>query len=272
MGTIGKRVLWGGAAVALLTIAILIGYRYDITLWDWIKLLIVPAVIAGGGLWFNAQQREREQRIASERAQDEALQGYLDGMSQLLTDKERPVHSAQPGDSLSTVARARTLTVLGRLDSGRKRSVLQFLFESGMIYKEQTLLDEGGLIERRHNLISLEQADLRGADLLGTVLSGTYLRGADLSGAFLGWANLREADLIYAALSGAYLSRTNLSGANLSGVFLEEADLSGANLREAKGVTNEQLSAAISLEGATMPNGQKYEDGLKDREKRQQDE
>jgi hypothetical protein len=262
MGTIGKRVLWGGAAVALLTIAILIGYRYDITLWDWIKLLIVPAVIAGGGLWFNAQQREREQRIASERAQDEALQGYLDGMSQLLTDKERPVHSAQPGDSLSTVARARTLTVLGRLDSGRKRSVLQFLFESGMIYKEQTLLDEGGLIERRHNLISLEQADLRGADLLGTVLSGTYLRGA-----FKGWANLREADL-----SGANLSMANLIYAALSKANLREADLSGANLREAKGVTNEQLSAAISLEGATMPNGQKYEDWLKDREKRQQDE
>jgi hypothetical protein len=262
MGTIGKRVLWGGAAVALLTIAILIGYRYDITLWDWIKLLIVPAVIAGGGLWFNAQQREREQRIASERAQDEALQGYLDGMSQLLTDKERPVHSAQPGDSLSTVARARTLTVLGRLDSGRKRSVLQFLFESGMIYKEQTLLDEGGLIERRHNLISLEQADLRGADLLGTVLSGTYLRGA-----FKGWANLREADL-----SGANLSMANLIDAALSKANLREADLSGANLREAKGVTNEQLSAAISLEGATMPNGQKYEDWLKDREKRQQDE
>jgi hypothetical protein len=256
MGTIGKRVLWGGAAVALLTIAILIGYRYDITLWDWIKLLIVPAVIAGGGLWFNAQQREREQRIASERAQDEALQGYLDGMSQLLTDKERPVHSAQPGDSLSTVARARTLTVLGRLDSGRKRSVLQFLFESGMIYKEQTLLDEGGLIERRHNLISLEQADLRGADLLGTVLSGTYLRGA-----FKGWANLREADL-----SGANLSMANLIYAALSKANLREADLSGANLREAKGVTNEQLSAAISLEGATMPNGQKYEDWLKDRE------
>jgi uncharacterized protein YjbI with pentapeptide repeats len=267
MGTIGKRVLWGGAAVALLTIAILIGYRYDITLWDWIKLLIVPAVIAGGGLWFNAQQREREQRIASERAQDEALQGYLDGMSQLLTDKERPVHSAQPGDSLSTVARARTLTVLGRLDSGRKRSVLQFLFESGMIYKEQTLLDEGGLIERRHNLISLEQADLRGADLLGTVLSGTYLRGADLRGAFKGWANLREADL-----SGANLSMANLICAARSKANLREADLSGANLREAKGVTNEQLSAAISLEGATMPNGQKYEDWLKDREKRQQDE
>jgi hypothetical protein len=47
------QLLWAGATAALLTAAVLIGYRYDITLWDWIKLLIVPAVIAGGGLWFN---------------------------------------------------------------------------------------------------------------------------------------------------------------------------------------------------------------------------
>ncbi len=60
------QLLWTVAALALLTIAILIGYRYGITLWDWIKLLIVPAVIAGGGLWFNRQQRERELEIARE--------------------------------------------------------------------------------------------------------------------------------------------------------------------------------------------------------------
>jgi hypothetical protein len=76
-----RQLLWAGATVGLLTIAILIGYRYGITLWDWIKLLVVPAVIAAGGLWFNAQQREREQRTANERAQDEALQAYLDQMS-----------------------------------------------------------------------------------------------------------------------------------------------------------------------------------------------
>ena len=119
-----EQVLWTVGIVAVLTGAVLMGYRYGITLWDWLKLLIVPTVIAGGGLWFNVQQREREQRIASERAQDEALQGYLDGMSQLLTNKERPLHSAQPGDTLSTVARARTLTVLSRLDGARKRLAL----------------------------------------------------------------------------------------------------------------------------------------------------
>src|SRR5829696_2401928 len=136
-----RQLLWASATFAFLTLAILIGYRYGITLWDWIKLLVVPAVLAGGGLWFNAQQREREQLIGNERAQDEALQAYLDQISQLLTDKERPLHKAQPGDSLSTVARARTLTVVPRLNSERKRSVVQFLYESELISKDRVVLD-----------------------------------------------------------------------------------------------------------------------------------
>src|SRR5215217_6340048 len=323
--TIGKWVLWAVGVAAVLTVAVFIGYRYGITLWDWIKLLIVPAVIAGGGLWFNVQQREREQRIANERAQDEALQGYLDGMSKLLTDKEQPLHKAQPGDNLSAVARARTLTVLGRLDSGRKRSVLQFLYESGLIYKEQTLLNgrhnivslqyanlsfanlsganlsrvnlsdanlsEANLSEANLNEADLSNANLRNADLSNAYLSeadlsNAYLSGADLSGAYLSEANLSYADLIGADLSNAYLSEADprrayligadlseadLIGADLSNAYLSEADLrgadlGGANLRYAKGWIEEQLLAAHSLEGATMPNGQKYEDWLKSKE------
>jgi hypothetical protein len=43
--------------------------------------------------------------------------------------------------------------------------------------------------------------------------------------------------------------------------------LDGANLTDAKGVTNEELAQqAWSLKGASTPNGQKYEDWLKDRE------
>jgi len=72
-----KQLLWTLAALAIvadLTVAVLIGYRYDITLWNWIKLLIFPAVIAGGGLWFNRHQREWELDIAREqRESDEAI-------------------------------------------------------------------------------------------------------------------------------------------------------------------------------------------------------
>jgi hypothetical protein len=267
-----RQLLWaaGVAALAFLIIVIcgyLFGWKWTglpkRTLWDWLALLIVPAVLAVGGYLLTERQRalDRElstqqartdRELADERRQNDTLQAYLDGMSQLLTDKERPLHMAQSGDSLRTVARARTLTVLGRLDSGRKRSILEFLFESELIYKEHILLDEGGLIERRHNIVSLRQADLRDADLY---------RG-----------NLRDVNLGYA----------NLSSADLSSADLRDADLRDADLRDAKGATssgvaNELLSAASSLEGATMPDGQTlrgdkmsngptFEEWLKDKE------
>lgn len=296
-----------------MTVAILVGYRYGITLWDWIELLIVPAVIAGGGIWFNLQQREREQQIANDRSQDEALQAYLDQMSQLLTDKERPLRRARPGDSLSTVARAQTLTILPRLNSERKASVLRFLHESGLIKSgqlrgEPTVLRLDGADLRSVNLYlvklrnaNLSGADLEGANLIGASLEGTSLeqsyldradlRQANLSGAFLFRAYLREADLREAYLNGthlrdarltganlaqaslegamldyAYLMNANLSSANLRRASLMDANLRGADLSCATGWTEVQLSVAKPLEGATMPNGQKYEDWLKSKD------
>jgi hypothetical protein len=143
-----EQVLWTVritiVLVVVLGILTLIGLPFGITLWEWLKLLIVPAVIAGGGVWFNRQQRERELKIAEQRAQVEALQAYIEGMSQLLTDKDRPLHRARPGDSLSMVARAQTATVLLRLDSERKRDVLWFLYESGLLAKNRVVVEIGG--------------------------------------------------------------------------------------------------------------------------------
>jgi uncharacterized protein YjbI with pentapeptide repeats len=269
------------------------------SLWGWLKLLVVPAVIAGGGLWFNAQQRDREQRTANERAQDEALQAYLDQMSSMLIpNTDQPsLYKARPGDSLSSVARARTLTVLPRLDGGRKARVVQFLYESGLIAKDHLILD-------LHSA-DLSYANLRGAqlsfanlsskaDLSSANLSEAVLREAKLSFANLRDANLRDADLFQAILrcadlsyadlsydadlksadlSGANLSGTNLSEVDLSGADLSGADLSGAYLTGVKGQTHALLEAqAKSLEHATMPNGQKYEDWLKDKKAQGKDE
>jgi hypothetical protein len=190
------QALWTVGIVAALIVSVLIGYRYGITLWDWIKLLIVPVVIAGGGFWFNRQQREREIGIAREqrereveiaerRTQDEALQAYLDQMSDMLIPiKDQPsLYKARLGDSLSSVARARTLTVLLRLDGERKARVIQFLYESGLIAKNHPIL---------------------------------YLRGADLNLAVLSRADLRFANLRFADLSSADLSSADLSQADLT--------------------------------------------------------
>jgi type III secretory pathway component EscS len=51
--------VWAIRLAVLLGVLLTISYAFDKTLWDWLKLLIVPAVIAVGATWFNKQQRER---------------------------------------------------------------------------------------------------------------------------------------------------------------------------------------------------------------------
>jgi uncharacterized protein YjbI with pentapeptide repeats len=83
-----------------------------------------------------------------------------------------------------------------------------------------------------------------------------------LSGIALSHATLSGAHLPNADLSGAYLINTYLIN-----TYLINAFLSGAFLSKAEGITNEELEQqAKFLEGATMPNGQKYEDWLKSKD------
>jgi uncharacterized protein YjbI with pentapeptide repeats len=62
----------------------------------------------------------------------------------------------------------------------------------------------------------------------------------------------------------AYLGKADLFAADLREANLDGADVSWADLSSAT-VTQEQLDQVKPLEGATMPNGQKYEDWLKDK-------
>jgi uncharacterized protein YjbI with pentapeptide repeats len=70
--------------------------------------------------------------------------------------------------------------------------------------------------------------------------------------------------LFEADLSGTKLNNTNLVGVDLHDAKLIGANLEGANLEGAQ--LEEQLAYCASLKGATMPNGQKYEDWLMSRE------
>jgi uncharacterized protein YjbI with pentapeptide repeats len=63
----------------------------------------------------------------------------------------------------------------------------------------------------------------------------------------------------------ANLSEADLRTADLSETTFLDANLSNANLKGAVGWDKELLQGAKTLAGATMPNGQKYEDWLKDR-------
>jgi uncharacterized protein YjbI with pentapeptide repeats len=259
------------------------------TLWDWLQLLIIPLVLAVGALLFNlantrteqkiatqryeqdqqiaTQRYEQDQQLALDKQREDLLQAYLDRMSELLLEKDLRTN---PSEEVRNVARVRTITVLTQLDARRIGYVFTFLRGAGLMSKTSNdnavSLKDADLRNVNWSQAYLSDANLSGADFLEADLSGAYLVGTNLSGAFLGQVNLSDAFLLGADLSDAILraadlSYTNLVGVNLSGAYLLEADLSGAdlsgaNLKGATGVTVEELEKQTkSLKGATMPDG-----------------
>jgi len=239
------------------------------TLWDWLNLLgvlAIPVVVGFGAAWFttkqtqaseaaNKRQHDTELEISTDNQREAALQAYIDNISELLLDKN--LRESAENNEVRNIARVRTLTVLSRLDDVRKRTVLQFLHESGLIAKGKSIIDLHGA--------DFRQADLGGAGLLssssldyshleGANLSFADLRGADLRGADLGRANLEGTQLCLAHLEGAWLLSANLRGADLKGAFLDKAHLRQTDLTEAR-VTMAQLNKAKSLQGAILPDG-----------------
>jgi hypothetical protein len=128
------------------------------------------------------QARELE----PQRAHEAALQKYFEQMGRLLADPDRPLLRSTPGDNLSTLAQAQTLSILEGLDDPvRKRILLQFLYKTGLIRKDKPVISLVGAILSEASLsgADLNKADLSGADLSGADLSGADLSGIDLSGA-----------------------------------------------------------------------------------------
>jgi hypothetical protein len=127
----------------------------------------------------------------------------------------------------ATLIRAQTLTVLDRVNKQRRKRAIM-----------RFLLETKLIDSRNPNRISLQDADF----------SAAYLTRMDLS---------------YSDLNGALLTKVKLSGSRLFKAYLHDADLS-----KAEGITTEELAGqASSLELATMPNGQRYEDWLKSKDR-----
>jgi len=92
----------------------------------------------------------------------------------------------------------------------------------------------------------------------------TVLQGVDGTGKGSLLTFLHGAGLIGTETPAVALTGADLQGADLQGAILQGANLLGANLQRAE-VSDQQLADA-SLQGATMPDGRKYEDWLKSKE------
>jgi hypothetical protein len=187
--------------------------------------------------WRNLQQ---QRDLGQQRAEEDALQAYFEQMGSLLTNHN--LIDTDRGD-IRQLANAHTLTVLARLDGERKGSVVRFLYGAGLIYKNRTVVN------------------LTGATLTGAILIRANLENANLSNAYL-----QDSYLMATSLVGADLRATHLADATLDWVNLTGADLKGADVSE------KQLASCASLDDATMPDGQKYEEWLKSKGREEDEE
>ena len=219
--------------------------KSDRTLWDWMQLLLIPVVLAVAGFWFNDRERKieqqrvkAEQEISSDNQREAAMKEYIDNISELLLHEN--LSKSEPESEVGKVARVRTLTVLHRLDNRRKGTLLQFLYEAGLIHKDKPSVDLQGADLMK---ALMREKDLHGAMLAKVQLNGANLRNANLSGADLSDASLgawlevlsldEYEEIDDAREDRTLLSRANLSGANLRNADLDSADFSRANLSKA---------------------------------------
>ena len=210
-------------------------------------VLLIPLFLAVGAFYLENQIERRQERIASERyeqetqianerAKQETLTSYFEQMKELLLSEN--LRESSEDSEVRSVARAITTTTIKELGSDRNQLLISFLRESNLINKLEEL--DSNIEDESLSLLvslSLSNADLRRANL-----SRANLRGANLRGANLVVANLRSANLSYANLRSANLSNANLSNANLSNADLSNADLGGAEVEGAKFGLGEGLS------------------------------
>lgn len=225
------------------------------TLWDWQALLFIPVTIALIASLFTQYQNNRQRDIENLRAERAMVESYLEHIGVLLLEEN--LRSVGENSDARLLARARTIAVLDGVSNDRKVRVLEFLSETKLIQFGP---------QGEPPVVSLRFADLSDTPLVKRgILSNTDLDRAELNNANMDNAKLIDARLPRADLSGADLSGVDLSGADLSGAILAGAILAGAT-----GVSCHQAESgkkdAKSLDGATMPDGQKYEDWLKGKE------
>jgi uncharacterized protein YjbI with pentapeptide repeats len=194
--------------------------------------------------------QENQQILDQKSRQNSELQSYLSTVRELPTD---------PNPAADTAAQAQTITVLPDLDPEQKRTVMQFLYQAGLInkdnpriglfYADLTSADLKGT-DAQDNRLVLNNVSLRGANLGNADLSYISMKGVNLSPARLVNTNLSNADLSDANLNHAWVSNVDFSGANLSGT-----DLGHVDLRDDMGLTQEQIDQAKGDGRTQLPEG-----------------
>lgn len=266
---VGLRFWIASGSLIFLCIAFIVAaYHFDWTgtgfenktLWDWLQLLIIPLALAIIALLYNLASTRTEQKIATQRyEQDKQITKEHYEQDKQIT-KERYEQDKQ-------IAKERyEQDQQIALDKQREDLLQTYLDRMSELLLEKQLAttptDEVRNVARVRAITILFQLDarrigyvfafLKEAGLMSTAsesivsLQDANLSNINFSQAMLAKADLRKANLSEANLSEAILLEANLSGADLSGANLSGAILSEAKMQEVIGLTAQELEKCKS--------------------------
>jgi len=242
--------LLSGALISLLVIIIsnwISNFKWSgfqkKSFWDWLQLLIVPLMLAFGGLYVNYAFETRDKQIAEDGKQQELLKDYFSKMQTLIVETKKSKDSqpkivetkksvettkskdSQPNPDGSPllpefipIAQALTLAVLDELDGKRKGKVISYLADSKLI--TANIKDQ-----KSKPVIDLRKANLKKIVLEDVSLDGLSITGADMTEAKLTEVILTNSNLVSSKFINATLDTVDFSGSKLGNSNFYDADL-----------------------------------------------
>ena len=258
------------------------GFPENGTLWDWLTLFITPIALGVGTIWFTTQPRWHVEWTVvlvvvlavfivlivgsyffkkwtwtgfSAVGKGDTLWNWINlllvPLIVLAVAKRFSTHQREVSNTMGKQQQ----TDLQLADERQQEVVLEAYLNHMsdlLLHKNLSRSQPGSDVRPIARALTLTALQMVGKNRKGVLLQ--FLHEAGLITRNKTIIDLRRGDLREADLSGADLREADLSGADLSGANLSGANLSGARLMESK-ITAEQLATALSLNGATMPDG-----------------
>ncbi len=219
------------------------------TLFDWLKLLIIPLSLALLGWTYKEAEKSKSKSVEKERSRNQSLISFFDVITDLL-------HNHGLGGTPTVQARAMAKTrinmTLSQLDGSRKGQVLQFLYESDLIDVNPKLR----LLGANFNNSILDNIVLGDSEIRGAFFKNASLKNANLNGMVLNSSNLEKANLSESQVDNVDLSYTNLKKSKLKNMDLTSVDFFGADLTKAdlrgSNIKQAQLDLIINKQGIRL--------------------
>ncbi|WP_020412276.1 pentapeptide repeat-containing protein [Microbulbifer variabilis] len=208
--------------------------------WEWLQLLIIPAVLTLAGLYLSDQFERRQEKLEMEKYRRAELVNYLNTMTNLLIHQNLSLECGSEDykdpacDKLSKVelkravavfdvALALTKGIIKVLGGQGNAQVLAFLSDSGLsgIFHSERIFHGINLREANLSHLYLDGIDLTDANLIGADLTLTHLSKSILIG-----AQFQNATMEGAVLHCAWIFKANFTAAKK----LDHVDFRGARL------------------------------------------